>query len=105
MSIYIYHGSMSADTINKIDYIFFDGAEYTLPENNNKIKTMLRQGVLTLKTGVETAKNAVPARTRKGTQEEKGTREQRAKDTHGGVEPAEKSVDPFNANEEKGTKK
>lgn len=66
MSIYIYHGSMSADTINKIDYVFVDGAEYTLPDDNNKTKTMLRQGTLTLKKKVETLKNEVSTSTRKG---------------------------------------
>lgn len=53
MSIYTYHGSMSADTINGIDYIFVDNTEYTLPETNNKVKKMLRQGALTLKSKVE----------------------------------------------------
>ncbi len=53
MSIYTYHGSMSADTINKTDYIFVDGAEYTLPDDNDKVKRMLRQGALTLKSKVE----------------------------------------------------
>lgn len=53
MSIYIYHGSMSADTINGIDYIFVDNAEYTLPDDNNKVKRMLRQGALILKSKVE----------------------------------------------------
>lgn len=67
MSIYIYHGSMSADTINKIDYIFVDGAEYTLPETNNKVKKMVRQGALTLKQELAAKKDEVPTTSRKGT--------------------------------------
>lgn len=49
MSIYIYQGSMSADTIEGTDYVFVDGKEYTLPDNHSKTKRMIRQGVLTLK--------------------------------------------------------
>lgn len=40
---------MSADTINKQDYVFVDGAEYTLPEDNAKVKRMVRQGALKIK--------------------------------------------------------
>lgn len=40
---------MSADTINKIDYVFVDGSEYTLPDDNEKVKRMIRQGTLSLK--------------------------------------------------------
>lgn len=71
MSIYIYHGSMSADTINKIDYIFVDGAEYTLPETNNKVKRMVRQGALTLKQELAAQKDEVPTTSRKGTREQR----------------------------------
>lgn len=99
MSIYIYHGSMSADTINGIDYIFVDNAEYTLPENNNKVKKMLRQGALTLNQKLASQKDEAPMTSKKG------TREQRAKGAHGGVEPAEQPEDPFYANEVKGAKK
>lgn len=59
MSIYTYHGSMSADTINGIDYIFVDNTEYTLPETNNKVKKMLRQGALTLKKALAAQKDEV----------------------------------------------
>lgn len=41
---------MSADTINKTDYLFVDGAEYTLPDDNEKVKRMIRQKALILKT-------------------------------------------------------
>lgn len=66
MSIYTYHGSMSADTINKIDYTFVDGAEYTLPDDNNKVKRMLRQGALTLKQALAAQKDEVPMTSKKG---------------------------------------
>lgn len=49
MNTYIYHGSLSADTINGIDYVFVNNKEYKLPEGNRKIEKMLRQGTLCLK--------------------------------------------------------
>lgn len=53
MSIYIYQGSLSADTIQGIDYVFVADKEYSLPDNHPKTKRMIRQGVLTFKTKTE----------------------------------------------------
>ena len=43
---YRYNGSMCADTIDKKDYVFIDAKIYELPEDNEKVKLMCRQGRL-----------------------------------------------------------
>ncbi len=47
MRKYIYHGVLTADTIEGNDYVFVDGHEYSLPEENTKVQRMLRQKALT----------------------------------------------------------
>lgn len=47
MSKYIYHGALTADTIAGEDYVFVDGHEYSLPDDNTKVKRMQRQKTLT----------------------------------------------------------
>lgn len=56
MQKYIYHGELFADTIAGKDYVFADGKEYSLPEDNTKVKKMQRQKALTPSTSVETLK-------------------------------------------------
>lgn len=46
MRKYIYHGALSADTIAGDDYVFVDGHEYSLPDDNTKVKRMQRQKLL-----------------------------------------------------------
>ena len=45
---YLYRGCMTAETIEKKDYVFVNGSEYELPENNARVKQMERQGRLTV---------------------------------------------------------
>lgn len=47
MRKYIYHGALSADTIAGNDYVFVDGHEYSLPDDNTKVQKMQRQKSLT----------------------------------------------------------
>ena len=68
MSLYLYKGSLSADTINGIDYVFTDGKLYSLPESNKKVQRMEKLGYLKLvKTGDKEASKSV----KKGTDVQK----------------------------------
>lgn len=46
MEKYVYKGDFMPVDIDKTPYIFADGKEYELPEDNKKVKSLIRLGKL-----------------------------------------------------------